>query len=1212
MKKFSLFFLVALWFINAQVLHAVPANPHPISFTQPNGKELTVFMKGDERLHWHESLDGYTLLLNQENYLTYAILDEAGNLQPSYYIATDIEKRDIVANSFLYSTDKKLFYSDMQKQIILKVWEIEDDAKSQGERGVTGFYKTLCAFVQFPEKSMIKTISQFENLFNQIGYTGNGTGSVRDFFKESSYNQFDLEITLCGIYTAPQSESYYAGNPGDGTLRCRELARWLAQQVAAEPSIDFRDYDSDNNGVVDGFHFIFAGVGQEGGGCNTCIWSHKWQFTPAVTQNGKSISVYSCSPELYSGTTITTIGVVCHEMTHAFGAPDFYDTNYGTGGQYEGTGNWDIMAGGSWNGSPGGNRPPHHNMYTKIQFGWVTPITLNAPTTVTNMPNAAENPVAYKINVYTNNEHYLLENRQRIKFDTNIPGDGLIIYHVHNSVGTSGINDTHPQRMYPVCASSTVAIPASGASNYGNINSGGCPFPGTSGKTAFDGTTTPRMFRWNGNAGVEVSDKPITNITHNNRLISFDFMGGGPFVAVTDITDVPAAATATLPLTLTGTVVPASANNQTITWSIVNAGTTGATISGTNTFNTTNSGTATVLATINNGSSPTSNYTKEFTITVSKATLGGTATISGNAVFGQTLTAVTASLTSSPTIPVLGALSYQWRRGTANISGATASTYTLVQGDIGQTINVQITAANCTGTVTSSSTATVTKATQTAPAAPSLNNSTSTSITLNTVTNCEYNRNSGTYQDAPTFTDLTPNTSYPFTQRYKETPTHLASPASPAASFSTLKATLGGTVTISGNAVYGQTLTAVTTELTALPTIPDLGALSYQWRRGTTNISGATASTYALVQADIGQTINVQITAANCIGTVTSPNTATVTKATQTAPVAPTLNNSTSTSITLNTVAGCEYNINGGAYQSSPEFTGLTPSTLYSFTQRYAETPTHLESPASPEANFATETVAPSTLSGTVTIMGDAVFGETLSANTTGLTSDPVIPDLGALSYQWKRATTDISGATASTYTLVQEDIGNPISVVVTASNCTGSVTSNPTEIVAKANQTAPEAPTLADKTTTRITLNEVTGCEYNINGGTYQNLPEFMELTPNTSYLFTQRFAETPTHLASAPSPEAIFATAPLSVEDNEFDKIRVFSYQFSVYIKNEGNIDLKAVEIYDMMGQIVYKGVVTNAEMVITLQVASGIYAVKLISKDNATSIKKVLIMK
>jgi M6 family metalloprotease-like protein/uncharacterized repeat protein (TIGR02543 family) len=531
MKKEKIFTVILLAFLlfMAPVLNAVPAKPYPSPFTQPNGETLTIMIKGDERIHWSETLDGYTLLYNQEKYLTYAQLDEDENLQPSDIIATDIEKRDIATLAFLNTIEKKLGYSDTQKQVLLKIWQIEDDAaekyNSRGTTDVIGQFKTLCAFVQFPEKAMVKTMDQFENLFNQLGYTGNGTGSVRDFFKEASYNKFDLIITACGIYTAPKSESYYAGPPGDGTLHCDELARWLAQQVAADPDINFADYDSNGDGKVDGFHFIFAGYGQEAfWGSNTLIWSHSWDFFPSVCKNGKCISVYSCSPELCgsSGTQIADIGTICHEMSHAFGAADYYDTNYGSGGQYNGTGTWDLMAEGCDNGN--GNRPAHQNMYIKIQFGWVTPVVLNEPVTITNMLNSTDNPVAYRINTGNGNEHYLLENIQKTGFNTGVPGSGLLIYHAHNNVGFNGINDTHPQRMYPVCASSTVAIPVAGAANYGNISSAGCTFPGSSSNTEFTSTSTPRMFYWT-NTPV---NKPITDVKQNNcsKSVSFKFMGG--------------------------------------------------------------------------------------------------------------------------------------------------------------------------------------------------------------------------------------------------------------------------------------------------------------------------------------------------------------------------------------------------------------------------------------------------------------------------------------------------------------------------------------------------------------------------------------------------------------------------------------------------------------------------------------------------------------
>lgn len=61
----------------------------------------------------------------------------------------------------------------------------------------------------------------------------------------------------------------------------------------------------------------------------------------------------------------------------------------------------------------------------------------------------------------------------------------MIIYHVHAGINQVGnqINATHPQRMYPVCASATMD-PTSDPSSYGNINSQGCAWPYNN-KTSF-------------------------------------------------------------------------------------------------------------------------------------------------------------------------------------------------------------------------------------------------------------------------------------------------------------------------------------------------------------------------------------------------------------------------------------------------------------------------------------------------------------------------------------------------------------------------------------------------------------------------------------------------------------------------------------------------------------------------------------------------------
>ncbi|MCL2011023.1 MAG: hypothetical protein FWG71_10855, partial [Synergistaceae bacterium] len=95
-----------------------------------------------------------------------------------------------------------------------------------------------------------------------------------------------------------------------------------------------------------------------------------------------------------------------------------------------------------------------------------------------------------------------------------------------------------------------------------------------------------------------------------------------PFVPVTSITGMPTSATAGTPLSLTGTVNPSNATNKAIVWSVQNAGTTGATITG-STLNTTAAGAATVRATIANGAAVGTNYTQDVSITVNADNNGG-------------------------------------------------------------------------------------------------------------------------------------------------------------------------------------------------------------------------------------------------------------------------------------------------------------------------------------------------------------------------------------------------------------------------------------------------------------------------------------------------------------------------------------------------------------------------------------------------------------
>lgn len=502
---------------------AVPAVPWPVEKIQPDGSVISVYLRGDEKVHWMESLDGYTLMYSADRYVVYAEQDAQGNLTPS---GTKVSNRSVAPAH----VKKGLRYSPSQVQALKEIWAIasgNDDApqRSSGQQragSATGQRKALCVLMSFTDKDFTKPNTEFETLFNQLGlYNTTTKGSVRDFFRENSYGQLDLTVTVVGPYLAPNTREYYAS-------RQQEFAKVAAQE--ADKDVDFNEFADD--GRLETFHILFAGYGDENIGDGKQIWSHKWQIQP-ITLDGVRIAVYSCSPELRgsTGSNTTYVGVICHELCHVFGAPDYYDTNNDTGGMFVGTGNWDLMANGSWNDN--GRQPAHINMFQKILYGWVTPVELTEFTEVSAMPPSASEAVAYIIQANENGESYVLENRQQTGFDTSVPGHGLLIWHLHPSaLGGNGSNDGHPQQLYPVVASSTYQIPNENVSSYGNINSAGTPFPGSSSKRAFTARTTPAMFTW---ADLQPISKPLTEIKEaSDKTVSFKFMDGAT-VPVTDL-----------------------------------------------------------------------------------------------------------------------------------------------------------------------------------------------------------------------------------------------------------------------------------------------------------------------------------------------------------------------------------------------------------------------------------------------------------------------------------------------------------------------------------------------------------------------------------------------------------------------------------------------------------------------------------------------------
>ncbi|MBQ8065753.1 MAG: M6 family metalloprotease domain-containing protein [Prevotella sp.] len=379
--------------------------------------------------------------------------------------------------------------------------------------------------MQFRDKHFTKREQDFRLLFNEKNYHEDGAiGSVNDYFYWASYGQLDLQSDIVGPYTTAREMAYYGGNSGIGSGDKNPFGMFEEAIEAAIQEVNLSEYDGDGDGYVDNIHIIYAGHGEEAGASANAIWAHEMTFQ-TITVQGMKINKYSCAPELRGnlGTGISRIGPHCHEIGHALGAMDYYDTNYQSGGSYSGTGQWDIMATGSWNND--GITPADFNPYVKVyNFGWTEGQSLTTNETNTIGPSSQEGNI-YQLDTSVKGDFFLLENRDGTSFNAAEPGHGLLIFHIGPQLEAKAmsntINATYPQQCYVVCASSTYMRPSASSNTYGDINSAGCPYPGTYRKRAFSDTTTPAALTVSG----QTTGISLTDITLNGSDITL-FCGG--------------------------------------------------------------------------------------------------------------------------------------------------------------------------------------------------------------------------------------------------------------------------------------------------------------------------------------------------------------------------------------------------------------------------------------------------------------------------------------------------------------------------------------------------------------------------------------------------------------------------------------------------------------------------------------------------------------
>lgn len=381
---------------------------------------------------------------------------------------------------------------------------IELARKAASRRSLTGIVRVIVVLVDFNDKKMETDKSHFEELFFSVGSLS--TGSVRDYYREVSQGKVDIDGQVVGPYRLPEAYSQYT-NGASGTGSAFPNARTMARDaaIAADPEVNFAEYDNDGDGFVDAFIVIHAGTGGEMTGSPGDIWSHKWVFqgNPYVADSGTRIYGYLTVPE------DCLLGVCAHELGHLlFGFPDLYDVDYSS----EGIGNWCLMAGGSWNN--GGLTPAHPSAWCKALQNWVTTVNQTANEKKVRIEDVKSGYKIFKLwkDGIASNEYFLAENRQKVSFDKYLPNGGLLIWHIDEEAPNND-NENH----YKVAL-----IQADGKKdleNNRNRGDDGDSYPGSTDNRHFNNSSTPNSKSYGGSQ----SCVKINNISDSAKVMYADF-----------------------------------------------------------------------------------------------------------------------------------------------------------------------------------------------------------------------------------------------------------------------------------------------------------------------------------------------------------------------------------------------------------------------------------------------------------------------------------------------------------------------------------------------------------------------------------------------------------------------------------------------------------------------------------------------------------------
>ena len=551
-KTLTILTAVLLSVLTAQATRALRL---PVTISQPDGTQLTLYQHGDEDHHWTTTADGTLVIYTQQGCFVAAIGDD-GELTATRTLAHDADHRTSAERQLaMQQTEAKraLFHErGLQRQTAAATRraQISETAHYLPHQGSPRILVILANYQdrQFILPDPVKSFTQFLNGETQeeLGNSESmNARSVRKYFEVSSGGKFTPQFDVVGPVMLPDNMEQYGGkadNAGDEQIS--KLGRDALTLV--KDQIDLKQYDNDGDGKVELVYIIHAGYGQNAGGSVETMWAKV--SSAGCNIDGVTVSRLGCNSELFIpqagyDTWITGHGTFCHEFSHAMGLPDLYPTNAPARSVNNQTLEfWSVMDYGLYRYN--GFDATLYNAWERDAMGWDEPVLLSETTRGITLTPFLDGGSSFKIvNSAKEEEAFYIENIQKRDENARAMGHGMLVYHVDYASSTVNMSD------YPNNAAGhprVTVVPADGLiiSGYQTLRSngtsqgyggtytqaeyraslGGDPFPGTGNTTLLsDQQPQPGFKYYNGTSTTGIALKNIAEDSETGA-VSFDFV----------------------------------------------------------------------------------------------------------------------------------------------------------------------------------------------------------------------------------------------------------------------------------------------------------------------------------------------------------------------------------------------------------------------------------------------------------------------------------------------------------------------------------------------------------------------------------------------------------------------------------------------------------------------------------------------------------------